>query len=100
MDGEEADVCFTSPPYAQQRDYKTGPQDWDVLMQGVFSILPLTHDAQVLVNLGLVHRDGEWLPLLGWLDRVDALDRLAPVRMVRLGPGTGSSRRLERAVGS
>jgi hypothetical protein len=28
MDGEEADICFTSPPYAQQRDYKTGPQDW------------------------------------------------------------------------
>jgi hypothetical protein len=23
MGGEEADICFTSPPYAQQRDYKT-----------------------------------------------------------------------------
>jgi len=69
MDGEEADICFTSPPYAQQRDYKTGPQDWDALMQGVFSILPLTHDAQVLVNLGLVHRDGEWLPYWdGWIE--------------------------------
>jgi DNA modification methylase len=63
MNGEEADICFTSPPYAQQRDYKTGPpQDWDVLMHGVFSILPVTHGAQVLVNLGLVHHDGEWLP--------------------------------------
>ena len=48
---EEADICFTSPPYAQQRDYKTGPQDWDALMQGVFSILPVKHGAQVLVNL-------------------------------------------------
>ena len=33
MGVEEADICFTSPPYAQQRDYKTGPQDWDALMQ-------------------------------------------------------------------
>jgi DNA modification methylase len=62
MDGEEADICFTSPPYAQQRDYKTGPQDWHALMQGVFSVLPVKHGAQVLVNLGLVHHDGEWLP--------------------------------------
>jgi DNA modification methylase len=62
MGGEEADICFTSPPYAQQRDYKTGAQDWDALMQGAFSILPARHGAQVLVNLGLVHRDQEWLP--------------------------------------
>jgi hypothetical protein len=62
MDGEEADICFTSPPYAQQRDYKTGPQDWDALMRGVFSILPVKHGAQLLVNLGLVHHDGEWSP--------------------------------------
>jgi DNA modification methylase len=69
MDGEEADICFTSPPYAQQRDYKTGPQDWDALMQGVFSILPMKHGAQVLVNLGLVHHDGEWLPYWdGWIE--------------------------------
>jgi DNA modification methylase len=69
MDGQEADICFTSPPYAQQRDYKSGPQDWDALMQGVFSILPVKHDAQVLVNLGLVHRDGEWVPYWdGWIE--------------------------------
>jgi DNA modification methylase len=69
MGGEEADICFTSPPYAQQRDYKTGPQDWDELMRGVFSILPVKHDAQVLVNLGLVHHDGEWLPYWdGWIE--------------------------------
>jgi DNA modification methylase len=71
MSGEEADICFTSPPYTQQRDYKTGPQDWDALMQGVFSILPVRHEAQVLVNLGLVHRDGEWSPywdgLIEWM---------------------------------
>jgi DNA modification methylase len=69
MDGSEADICFTSPPYAQQRDYETGPQEWDALMREVFSILPAKHGAQVLVNLGLVHRDGEWLPYWdGWIE--------------------------------
>jgi DNA modification methylase len=70
MQGKQADLCFTSPPYAQQRDYKSGGvPDWDALMQGVFSILPVKADAQVLVNLGLVHRDGEWIPYWdGWVN--------------------------------
>jgi DNA modification methylase len=69
MDGEEADICFTSPPYAQQRDYKTGPQDWQALMVGVFLILPAHQTTQVLVNLGLVHRDSEWWPYWdGWIE--------------------------------
>jgi len=43
--------------------------DWDALMQGVFAAAPVTADAQLLVNLGLVHRDGEWIPYWeGWLD--------------------------------
>jgi hypothetical protein len=37
--------------------------DWDALMQGVFATAPITTEAQVLVNLGLVHRDSEWHPL-------------------------------------
>lgn len=70
MQGAQADLCFTSPPYAQQRDYKNGGiADWDALMQGVFSILPVKDDAQVLVNLGLVHRNGEWMPYWdGWIE--------------------------------
>lgn len=71
MDGSAADLVFTSPPYAQQRDYgaaKDKVSDWDALMQGVFSALPVKNSAQVLVNLGLVHRDGEWLPYWdGWI---------------------------------
>lgn len=63
MDGKKADLCFTSPPYGQQRDYKNGGiADWDALMEGVFSIIPVKDDAQVLVNLGLIHRDCEWIP--------------------------------------
>ena len=65
MQNERADLMFTSPPYAQQRDYgkaKESVADWDALMQGVFSVMPVKDGAQVLVNLGLVHRDGEWHP--------------------------------------
>ncbi len=70
MNGAQADLCFTSPPYGQQRDYKSGGiSDWDALMQGVFGILPVKHDAQVLVNLGMIHREGEWLPYWdGWVE--------------------------------
>jgi DNA modification methylase len=63
MAGELADLCFTSPPYGQQRDYASGGiGDWTALMQGVFSVLPVKDSAQVLVNLGMVHRENEWIP--------------------------------------
>lgn len=71
MGGERAGLCFTSPPYAQQRDYGAKIDDWDALMRGVFGALPLTEDGQVLVNLGLIHRDGEvdqyWSSFLDWM---------------------------------
>lgn len=66
MDGQKADLCFTSPPYLQQRDYtkegKEKVQDWDALMCGVFANLQMKPKGQVLVNLGLVHRNNEWIP--------------------------------------
>jgi len=72
MDGAQASLLFTSPPYAQQRDYGAAKEkvgDWDALMQGVFATAPVSVDAQLLVNLGLVHRDGEWIPYWeGWVD--------------------------------
>ena len=72
MQGEQAKLCFTSPPYGNQRDYASGGiTDWDGLMRGVFACLPLDDDAQVLVNLGLIHRDNEVIPYwdgwLGWM---------------------------------
>ena len=81
MAGQRADLCFTSPPYAQQRDYKAAISDWDALMNGVFAACPVKDGAQILVNLGLVHENGRvnaywdaWLdfmdsngwPLFGW----------------------------------
>jgi DNA modification methylase len=72
MAGAKADLCFTSPPYGQQREYtkegKEKCQDWDGLMRGVFANLPMAEAGQVLVNLGMIHRDGEWLPYWdGWI---------------------------------
>ena len=81
MDGQKADLCFTSPPYAQQRDYKKEISDWDGLMNGVFAACPIKDGAQILVNLGIVHEKGRvnsywdaWIdfmdsngwPLFGW----------------------------------
>lgn len=69
MNGEAAALCFTSPPYAQQRDYGKKIDDWDALMRGVFGTLPMTDDGQVLVNLGPIHKDGEWWPYWdGWIE--------------------------------
>jgi DNA modification methylase len=72
MQGDSARLCFTSPPYGNQRDYTSGGiADWDGLMRGVFSNLPMSDDGQVLVNLGLIHRDNEVIPYwdawLGWM---------------------------------
>ena len=64
MGTQQATLLFTSPPYGQQRDYgaaKEQVSDWDRLMQGVFAAAPITDDAQLLINLGLVHRDSEWI---------------------------------------
>ena len=65
MGGDRAALLFTSPPYGNQRDYTTGGiGDWDALMRGVCGHLDaaVAPDAQVLVNLGLIHRDAEWQP--------------------------------------
>jgi len=72
MNGEKADLCFTSPPYGQKRDYteegKAKAADWDGLMRGVFANLPMAEAGQVLVNLGMIYREGEWIPYWdGWI---------------------------------
>jgi DNA modification methylase/ParB-like chromosome segregation protein Spo0J len=72
MADDRAALLFTSPPYGSQRDYTTGGvSDWDALMQGAFRHVSdvMAEDGQVLVNLSLIHRDGEWVPYWrGWLD--------------------------------
>lgn len=72
MESERAALLFTSPPYGNQRNYTTGGiGDWEALMRGVFGRLDevMAQDGQVLVNLGMIHRDNEWQPYWnGWLD--------------------------------
>jgi len=83
MAGERAALVVTSPPYADARDYTIGEFDWDALMLGVWDniVAVADDDVDILVNLGLVHRDrrvlfywqnwlayaeqGGW-PLFGW----------------------------------
>lgn len=76
MDDEKADICFTSPPYAQQRDYGVAKEktlDWDALMNGISDVLPMAPLGQVFINLGLVHRKGEyWEYWRDWLDAMPA----------------------------
>jgi len=51
MQGEQASLMFTSPPYAQQRDYGAAKEkigDSHALMQGVFTAAPVIADAQLL----------------------------------------------------
>ena len=69
MAGAKFKFLFTSPPYAQQRQYKNPIDDWDELMQGVFSNLFCDEAAQVLVNIGMVHKDSEWIPY--WSDWIE-----------------------------
>lgn len=103
MQGEQIDCIFTSPPYDQQRTYEGNmPLDWRALVSGAL-LLATEHcvgDAQLFVNLGLVHRDGrvvrywddfiadmedgQW-PLFGWYvwDKLNGMPgdwngRLAP----------------------
>lgn len=57
-----ADAVVTSPPYGQQRDYGKKVDDWRALVSGTLCGVPSAPEAQILVNLGLVHRDGEVVP--------------------------------------
>lgn len=102
FDGQTFDLCFTSPPYSNQRTYHLGSFDWHSLMIGTFDQIiangkPACH---ILINLGLSHKkrqvDLYWLdwlmhcastgwPVFGWYvwDKLEALPgewggRLAP----------------------
>ncbi len=73
MGGEEARLVFTSPPYADQREYTIGQFDWLALANGMFDALPLGDPCDVVVNLGLSYKDGKvnqyWQP---WLEHCEA----------------------------
>jgi DNA modification methylase len=55
----DVDAVVTSPPYWNQRDYGSGAVKWDAIMDPLCS---LQSSCQILVNLGLIHVDGECFP--------------------------------------
>lgn len=75
MQGEKIEGIFTSPPYDQQRTYEGNMAlDWRALVSGAI-LLGAQHceeDAQIFVNLGLVHREGRvvryWDSFIGDLE--------------------------------
>lgn len=52
------DAVVTSPPYGQQRDYGKKIDDWRSLVSGIITAIPSHETTQILVNLGLIHREG------------------------------------------
>lgn len=59
MNGQHADLVITSPPYKNQRAYTQAIHDWDALMQQTFSAIPTHDQTQIIVNIGMVHKDSE-----------------------------------------
>jgi hypothetical protein len=89
---EHVVLLVTFPPRENQREYTNGGVlDWDALMRGVFRHLSavMAPAGQVLVNLGLIHRDGEWQPYWqGWIDWMRTQDwRRFGVYALDQGPG-------------
>ena len=75
MGGEKAELCFTSPPYADLRDYNIGDFNWSNLMNGVWATLigNVTAGAHILVNLGIVYRERKvYLYWQNWLEYAEA----------------------------
>lgn len=63
----KVDAVVTSPPYANQRTYGADIGDWDCLMKSCFAAIQCNPEAQLLVNLGQIHKDGEVVPYWeGW----------------------------------
>lgn len=62
FDGRRPTLVVTSPPYADARDYNDPIPCWDSMMLGALDGHAFAGDVQMLVNLGVVHRKGEWVP--------------------------------------
>ena len=68
MQGDTAPVLHLAALRQPARLHLGRHTDWDGLMRGVFAHLPMAGDGQVLVGLGLIHRDNEVRSRIGtWL---------------------------------
>lgn len=100
MQGERATLMFTSPPYAQQRDYGAAKEkvgDWDALMQGVFAT---GQNGRATAGQSRPRASRQRMAaLLGRMGGMDARLWLATVWLVCLGSGPRFAGRLERPPG-
>jgi DNA modification methylase len=64
-------IMFTSPPYLSQRVYAEAIGEWLPMMVQATLAPEMADDAQLFVNLGPCHKDGEWVPYWEpWLQAV------------------------------
>jgi DNA modification methylase len=68
----KVDAVVTSPPYGQQRDYGQKINDWRSLVSTAATLTPEHEQTQVLINLGLIHRDGRVIRY--WNDLIDDME--------------------------
>jgi DNA modification methylase len=67
MNGEKVNLIFTSPPYDNQRTYELAEEiNWNDLMSKAFGHDIYSDNCQILVNLGLIHKDGEVYRYWDW----------------------------------
>lgn len=69
MGDDTPGLVVTSPPYADQRSYgaheAAAGHEWADIVVSAIALPVMLEDAQILVNLGLVHRDGELIEYWG-----------------------------------
>lgn len=68
MDGDTCEICFTSPPYADQRDYDNNDLSIETLVQ--FIPAAKQYAKFFCVNLGIKRKDYEIVPY--WNDYIQA----------------------------
>lgn len=71
--GRRPTLVVTSPPYADARSYNDPIPCWGSMMLGAFDGHEFADEVQLLVNLGVIHRKGEWIPY--WWEWLQAMRR-------------------------
>jgi DNA modification methylase len=66
-------LVVTSPPYADARNYNDPIECWDSMMLSAFDGPKFSDNVQLLINLGPIHRKGEWVPY--WTEWLQSMRR-------------------------
>jgi len=68
----KVDAVVTSPPYMNQRDYGADIPDWRSLVGGGLRKVNDSESCQMLINLGLIHREGRVVRY--WDDMIEDME--------------------------